>query len=190
MAGPLVLGIVGFLWVAWLGYWLARARDVKVTRWREARLAEIRHRSPIWVAVFLLFFPRWLPRVLDRRFLPASDLLSIGAIFLVAVGLGFAVWARAYLGRNWSGSVTVKENHTLVRTGPYAQIRHPIYTGILIAFVGTALAIGEWRGIVAFFLVLVALIIKSRTEEERMRATFPDYDDYRRQTAALIPFIF
>jgi protein-S-isoprenylcysteine O-methyltransferase Ste14 len=135
-------------------------------------------------------FPRALPRLLDHRFLPASDLLSIGAILLVAAGLLFAIWARVTLGRNWSGSVTVKEGHTLIRTGPYARIRHPIYTGILLAFVGTALAIGEWRGILAFLLVLLALIIKSCTEEDRMRATFPDYDDYRRKTAALVPFVF
>ena len=117
-------------------------------------------------------------------------MLLILGIALVAAGLGFAIWARLYLGRNWSGSVTVKESHTLIQTGPYARVRHPIYTGILLAFVGTALTVGEWRGIAAFLLVLIALVIKSRTEEDRMRATFADYNDYRSKTAALVPFIF
>jgi protein-S-isoprenylcysteine O-methyltransferase Ste14 len=190
MTGHAALIVIGLLWLAWLVYWLVSARGAKMTLWREPRLSEIRHRWPIWVAVLLFVAPRWLPPILDRRFLPPSEILPAVGILIVAAGLGFSIWARVHLGRNWSGSVTVKENHTLVTSGPYARIRHPIYTGILLAFLGTALAVGEWRALLALILVFVALIIKSRTEEERMCATFPHYDDYRRRTAALVPFVF
>ena len=112
-----------------------------------------------------------------------------GAV-LVAAGLGFSIWARRHLGRNWSVSVVVKEDHTLVRSGPYARVRHPIYTGILLALVGTVVAIGEWRGLAALALALLAFAWKSRAEEERMRETFPEYEQYRRETASLIPFVY
>jgi protein-S-isoprenylcysteine O-methyltransferase Ste14 len=86
--------------------------------------------------------------------------------------------------------VVVKEDHALVRTGPYARVRHPIYSGLLLAFLGTAVAIGEWRGLVAVALAFVALVRKSAEEERRMRETFPDYEQYRRETAALIPLVY
>jgi len=84
----------------------------------------------------------------------------------------------------------VKEGHALVRTGPYRYLRHPIYTGLLVAFLGTAITIGEWRGLVAFLVMLVSLGIKSRAEEARMRETFPEYAQYQRESAAIVPFIW
>ena len=70
--------------------------------------------------------------MLSARFVPAGNLLPVLGAIMIAAGLGFAVWARAHLGRNWSGIVTVKEGHALVRTGPYRAVRHPIYTGLLL----------------------------------------------------------
>lgn len=99
------------------------------------------------------------------------------------MGLGIAIWARRHLGRNWSAEVRLKEGHALVRSGPYARVRHPIYPGLL-AMTGTALVVGEWRGVVAALLVLLAFVLKSRVEEERTREAFPEHEAYRRESAA------
>ena len=108
---------------------------------------------------------------------------------LIAAGLAFAVWARAHLGRNWSGAVTVKQGHELVRSGPYAYLRHPIYAGLLAAVLGTALASGTVHAALAFAIIAAALLWKVRTEEAFMRATFPgEYERYRAAVPALIPF--
>lgn len=109
---------------------------------------------------------------------------------MVAAGLGLAVWARAHLGRNWSGIVTVKKDHALIRTGPYRIVRHPIYTGLLLALIGTAAAIDEWRVVVAVICALIGFLRKIQVEEKRMRENFPEYSRYRQQTAALIPLLY
>ena len=109
---------------------------------------------------------------------------------VVAAGFGLAIWARLHLGRNWSSHVVVKEGHALIRTGPYRLIRHPIYTGLLLAIAGTALAIGEWRGVFGFVFALLGILVRVRAEETRMSATFPEYERYRRETYALLPGVF
>jgi len=185
-----ILRVVPVLWHAWLLYWWVSARDVKPTHWREPLRSQLRHRVPIILAALLLAAPRWLPRPLTRRFLPPGALFPLLGAVPVAAGLGFAIWARRHLGRNWSAHVVVKEDHALVRTGPYKRVRHPIYTGVLLALLGTGLAIGEWRAILAAPLALLAFAVKSRAEEDRMRQTFPEYEQYRRETAALIPFVY
>lgn len=180
--------IIAALWFAWLLYWIVAAADVKPTRWRETTASRLLHRLPLGFAA-LLFLPPPLAPIMTGRCLPPGPLFpALGAI-LVAVGLSFATWARRHLGANWSGSVTLKENHSLIQTGPYKYVRHPIYTGMLLAFVGSAVAIGEWRGILAVALALLAFLHKIRVEEVGMRKTFPEYEQYRRTTAALIPFV-
>jgi protein-S-isoprenylcysteine O-methyltransferase Ste14 len=148
------------------------------------------HRVPLLLAAILLALPRWLPRTLTRRFLPEGNLVLVLGVALLAAGLGFSVWARRHLGRNWSSQVVVKEDHALIRSGPYQHLRHPIYTGILLAFLGTAVTIGEWRALLAFLFAVVAFAVKGRAEEQRMVGIFPEYQQYRRETAALIPFVY
>ena len=106
-------------------------------------------------------------------------------------GLLFSIWAREHLGSNWSRSVTIKQGHELITSGPYAVVRHPIYTGILAGFLGTAITLSEVRGFIALVLILLALWLKLRMEEQWMRAQFGEtYTTYTRQTAALVPYLF
>ena len=114
----------------------------------------------------------------------------IGAA-VTAAGLLFAVWARRHLGRNWSSSVTIKQGHELITTGPYALVRHPIYTGILTGFLGTAIALSQVRGVIGFVLIFAVLWAKLRMEEKWMRSQFGEtYAIFAHQTAALVPYLF
>ena len=110
-------------------------------------------------------------------------------VALLAAGLAFAVWARVHLGRNWSGSVTVKAGHELIRTGPYGYVRHPIYTGLIAALLGTAITSGTVRAAVGFAIMVVAFLYKLRLEEAFMRETFPEeYPRYAAVVPRLIPW--
>ena len=180
--------IIPALWLAWLLYWIVAAADVKPTRWRETVASRLLHRVPLVLAAMLLA-PRPLEPLMTERYLPEGPLFPLLGAIMVAVGLGFAIWARRHLGGNWSGAVTLKEHHALIQTGPYRYVRHPIYTGLLLAFVGSAVAIGEWRGILSVALALLAFLLKIRVEEAGMRKTFAEYERYQRTTAALIPFV-
>ena len=186
--------VIDALWLAWAAYWALSAFRVKRTRWREPLATRALHDGPLLLGGYLLLapghLPGRLPGFLTERLLPASVALAALATLLTAAGLGFAIWARWHLGSNWSGTVTVKEGHTLVRSGPYHRIRHPIYSGLLLAIAGSALTAGDWRGLLAFLLILFAVLLRVRVEERRMAATFPDYGDYRRESAALIPFLY
>jgi protein-S-isoprenylcysteine O-methyltransferase Ste14 len=108
---------------------------------------------------------------------------------LVIAGLLFAIWARVHLGGNWSGTVTIKQGHELIRSGPYAYVRHPIYTGLLAALLGTTAASGTVHAAVGLAIIAVALVRKLRIEEAFMREIFPDaYQRYSAEVPALIPF--
>lgn len=191
MTLDLVVGIaIPLIWLTWLGYWWYSAKDVKRTRVPEPFSSQVRHRTPVILGVLLFAVPGLWPEALSRRFVPAAPIVPVLGTVVLATGLCFSVWARRHLGRNWSSQVVVKEDHALVRTGPYRLVRHPIYTGILLGFFGMALAIGQWRALAGFFCFVISFGIKSRLEEARMRETFPSYEQYRRETRALIPFVY
>jgi protein-S-isoprenylcysteine O-methyltransferase Ste14 len=109
---------------------------------------------------------------------------------LTFAGLAFAIWARMLLGGNWSSDVTLKRDHELIVVGPYRWVRHPIYTGILLALIGTALAVGEWRAVLAVVLAAAAFWRKLGIEEAVMRRQFGEsYTRYGERVPALIPFV-
>jgi protein-S-isoprenylcysteine O-methyltransferase Ste14 len=182
--------VIPGLWLAWLVFWLLEARRVKRTRWREPLGSRMIHIIPMLISIALLGMPRVVPANLMTRFARPGPMLPCLGTLLVAAGLGFTIWARLILGRNWSGVVTLKEEHALIRSGPYRVVRHPIYTGLLLALAGTAAAIGEWRGLLAVGCAVIGLLWKIRVEDILMADSFPEYAEYRSRTAALIPFIY
>jgi protein-S-isoprenylcysteine O-methyltransferase Ste14 len=178
------------VWTAWAVYWLVAAIGTKRTQRRESPRSRLAHVLPL-VAGFLLLGARSLPwdAVLGMRLWPVSDLLYCVGFALLVCGLGFSVWARVHLGRNWSGLVTVKEGHELIRTGPYAYARHPIYTGILTGVIGTVICSGTLSAVLGVVIIAAALNRKLRIEERLMRETFPgQYERYCAEVPALVPF--
>ena len=184
-------GLIGASWALWVLYWMICAAHVKRTARREPLWSRASHLLPMVIAFGLLASPHdsyngWL----FARFVPVGAPPKLAGSILVLAGLSFAIWARVHLGSNWSGRVTLKQNHELIRTGPYHWVRHPIYTGLLLAIFGTALVVGEWRGLVATALMVVSFWRKLRLEEALMCETFgEEYRRYREHTAALIPFV-
>ena len=179
------------MWLAWAAYWVASSRHVKVTARRESSSSRRWHVVPLAIVAALLLWRARTPLpVLGERFMPLAAWPFWLGSALTAAGLLFAVWARAHLGGNWSGTVTIKKDHELITSGPYAIVRHPIYSGLLLAFVGSAMARGDWGGVLAVALAFWALWRKSRIEERWMHDEFGEaYQDYRRRVAALVPFV-
>lgn len=178
------------IWVAIGVVWLCGILVSKKTVRTATSGFTVVHIVLMTLAVFLLFTRRFEPTVLGTRIVPSSEGAYYTGLVLTALGGALAIWARLFLGRNWSGFVTVKENHELVRSGPYAFVRHPIYAGFLLAILGTAIVEGQIRGFIAFVIALIAWHFKAQLEERFMVDQFgPQYEVYRQQVKALIPFI-
>lgn len=176
------------LWMACALYWLAMARGTKTAVRREPWPSRLMHFVPLVLAVVLLWRPVAVPSLLTARLLPRTAIVFWAGAVLALAGFLFAAWARARIGRNWSAAVTVKAGHELVTSGPYAIVRHPIYAGLLLAFIGTAVARGDLGAVAAVALVGWAFRRKTRLEERWMREQFgPAYDDYARRVPALFP---
>ncbi len=123
------------------------------------------------------------------QYTPAPWVGWLGAI-LSFVGIAFAVWARYHLGKNWGMPMSVKDHPELVTTGPYRYVRHPIYTGVILSAIGTALVVGDWW-ICILALMCIYFIFSALQEEKLMAAEFPNqYPEYKKRSKMLIPFIF
>ena len=178
------------LWLAFWVFWLLAALRTKRATERVDWVQRFYYTLPVAMAYYLMFFMDIDVPWLQHRFLPRTQALAISAIFITFAGMAFAIWARVYLGRNSSSAPTIKEQHQLIRSGPYRFVRHPIYTGLLLAMAGTSLANGKIRGGVAVLLCWIGWVIKIRMEERFMTRAFGDeYEEYRRSTGALFPRI-
>ena len=181
--------LILWLWWGWGLYWILSALRNKATQRRESLASRLAHVLPLAVGAALIAWParRW--SALAWRLWPTSLAAYWVGVALVIAGLGFAVWARVHLGGNWSGTVTVKQGHELIRSGPYAYVRHPIYTGLTTALLGTTLASGTLHAIIGLAIIVLAFVRKSGIEEGFMREAFPgEYQRYSAEVPALIPF--
>lgn len=175
-------------WYAFGAYWAITALRVKPTKMTEPSAGRLATLVPIALALVLLFNNRLSLGPLRLRFIPSELWILWTGIVLTFFGSAIAIWARYCLGQYWSARVTLKEGHQLISAGPYAYVRHPIYTGMLLAVVGTALFIGAWRGILAVLLTLAAHSFKAAREEALLTREFgAQYEAYRRRTGFLFP---
>ena len=182
--------IISSCWILFAVIWLVAAFWTKRSVHRESRWQRLGYTIPLLVGAYLVFKGNRLSHPLDLRLIPRVDALAWTAVVLCIAGLAFCIWARFTLGRNWSGVVTLKGSHELIPRGPYALVRHPIYTGLLIMFAATVLVLGHVAGLIALPLVFVSIWIKLRHEEKLMLQKFPDqYAGYQRRVKRLIPFI-
>lgn len=188
IVGQVIIGS----WVVFLAVWLFAAFTNKRPRERESAAFGIAYSLPIWVGALFLFAPfdtKIYP--LDIEIIPHTALLGWIAAAIVVLGVLLAFWARFTLGRNWSGTVQVKEGHELVTKGPYAYVRHPIYSALLLMVLGTAIAVANIGAILAIPLMKIGFVIKLLAEEKLMRREFPDqYPAYAARVKRLIPFVW
>lgn len=190
-ARRVVTTVIGGAWIAFGLYWIAAARTKNPAQKREPVVERLLH--VLWLAFgFFLFYtddPRLGP--LNLRFVPERLwVVSLGAAATVA-GVALAIWARWHLGKNWSAEVTIRKEHALIRSGPYARIRHPIYTGLLLALAGTALTIGEYRGLVALGIFLIGWMRKATKEERFLTQEFgAAFEEHKKVTGFFLPRLF
>jgi protein-S-isoprenylcysteine O-methyltransferase Ste14 len=177
--------------VLWLGlgiYWEIAAFGAGATRSSEPRASRLFHLTLVSIGQALILIP--IPGPLRARFLPDALPLVVAGLAIEAASVALSIWARQALGRNWSGAVSSKVDHELVRGGPYRLVRHPIYSGMYALSLGTALAVGEVRTLVGIAFLVAAFWRKIRQEERLLEALFgPAWDDYRRTARAVIPWL-
>lgn len=181
-------GIEGQAWTIWAVWWLAMAFFSKSTKRRESPMQRIEHILPALLGFTLVFREGFGGAWLARPVFVASPILLGTCVIATILGLLFAVWARLTLGSNWSGTITIKTNHQLIRRGPYRWIRHPIYTGMLAALLATAITQGLSSGVIGFAFVFLALFRKARREELFLSQEFGEgFAEHRQHTGMFLP---
>jgi protein-S-isoprenylcysteine O-methyltransferase Ste14 len=182
--------IVRLLWMMIFTVWMAAAYSSN-----EPIHGKADWRSRIAVCVvgiaWVLLLARRFAGPFSWHVTPPVRLLVVTGFALTLIGLSFALWARYYLGRSWDAFISLKKDHKLVRTGPYAIVRHPIYSGFMVAATGTAFVIGELRCFIAAALVIAAWSYKSGLEELFLLHHFgSEYQEYRHKVKRLLPYVW
>lgn len=177
-------------WIVIMAYWLLAALKTKRTQRKELFAWRYGIVFAETVGFTLLFDGDAGIGVLGHKVFPRNFDTAVVGIALTWAGIGLAIWARRHLGQYWSGRITIKEDHKLIRTGPYARLRHPIYSGLDLAAIGSALAIDQWRCVIGVCVIILGFAIKAKREEAMLSAQFGvDFDEHRRHTGFLLPRI-
>jgi protein-S-isoprenylcysteine O-methyltransferase Ste14 len=186
-----IIQSTSLLWLLLAAVWLGSAPFVKPTVQQQSDSSRIAQLAVLTVVFYLLFGSPSTPAWFNQPLMPVTLFLALAGLALVLCGVAFSIWARLTLGENWSASATIKQNHTLVLRGPYRMVRHPIYTGLLIGLLGSALQHGLIRSFAAVLICAVGLWQKLSIEESFMIQRFGhQYLAYRKHVSALVPFLF
>ena len=190
MTFPPVELILIFLWGGFFAYWWLSALRNRTPLKRQTSRFGFLTTMGLPAGVIFLAAGLTAPWLYATRVLPDLLPVVIAGLLVVILGICFAVWARVHLGSNWSSRPAIHENHTITRTGPYAIVRHPIYTGILTGILGTAIATGALLAFISLLVILVLFLIKILMEEQFLKEEFgEDYERYRHEVKALIPYV-
>jgi protein-S-isoprenylcysteine O-methyltransferase Ste14 len=182
--------VLEFIWVVWLISWVAASFWSGRTQRRVGTLETWTYRAAM-IAGGILLVP-WTAQLLDEQQLWEVGYGAAAALAVVMVaGLAFAWWGRIRLGRLWSSAITRKEGHRIIDDGPYALVRHPIYTGLIVALLATAAAEAVVTALIGTALIIFGIWLKASTEERFLMAEFDAaaYADYRRRVPMLVPFL-
>jgi protein-S-isoprenylcysteine O-methyltransferase Ste14 len=175
-------------WIAFSLYWEIQSKNSARAVSSESKASRSLHVLLANLALLLIFFPS---RSLSLRFLPDIMIVKLFGFASELAGVALAIWARRVLGRNWSGEITIKEDHELIRSGPYRTVRHPIYSGLLLMYAGTAIVSGQAHALLGLLLAIVAYLRKTRMEEANLVNAFgARYHEYRGDTWAIVPGLY
>ena len=176
------------IWMIWCIVWLLMAAWSKPSKRREFPWQRLEHVIPLLFGFLLIYNNNFAWGSLAHRIVPQNSVIAMLGLVLVVGGLLFSIWARIALGANWSGTVSIKSGHNLIRRGPYRWIRHPIYTGLLLSLVGTVMLQGEVRAFPGFALALFALYRKAKREERFLSEEFGDsFAEHAKHTGMFLP---
>ncbi len=179
-------------WLTLLTYWFISGFRTKKVRTQESRIKRfLQYWLPLMLATLLLGPGEWYGHTLIREnFVPHNNLVGLIGLSFCVTGAFIACWSRYKLGKNWSMSIQGKDGHELIQDGLYKFIRHPIYTGLLLLFIGNTLIVGDYRGIIAVLIVFISFWFKIIKEEKLLTGIFgKQYTDYQKRTKALIPLV-
>lgn len=175
-------------WVIFSLYWEIASKNSAPAIKSESRFSRGIHVVLTNVALLLVIVPI---RGLNQRFLPDLLIIKLAGLAAECAGLALAIWARRILGRNWSGEITIKADHELVRRGPYGIVRHPIYTALLTMYLATAIVSSQMHALVGLAVAIIAYLRKARMEETNLATAFGEkYSAYRADTWALVPGLY
>jgi protein-S-isoprenylcysteine O-methyltransferase Ste14 len=178
--------IDAWLWIALLAYWQVSSYFTHENRQRETWLRRLEYAIPLYLGGALVFVKRTYGP-LDYPLYGSNSVRWLGT-FIAAAGLVFAVWARITIGRYWDGFVALKHDHRIICTGPYAIVRHPIYTGYIVGLLGSAISAARVDAFAGVAILTISFVVKYRREERVMTKEFGEtYTRYLRQTPALFP---
>ena len=176
------------LWLAWVSL-LDRGGSSNSGQLRkESLLTGASYRIPLLIGIILMVFSRVSLPGIDFDLWSLNPFIFGIAVILILAGLSFAVWARLHLGKYWSGRITLKVEHRVIQTGPYAWVCHPIYSGLILAVLGTAISLGTVRAFLGFAFILASFLRKLTLEENWLRSHFgTEYALYQKRVRPLIP---